>query len=165
MSEKAALEKFAVIQFCNAFNSQFKADLTYIERCDPPFPDVKCSLNGNSIFIEVAHLYGAGSDAKRLLGRQGTSYPRREEQETARLTPLHIRIGQDLSRILRQKSGKTYTAHPAWLLVRNANPLWDYSDFTSYVPNIEIPAKNPFLQIWLLCGLRAESKVIELSGA
>ena len=135
-----------------------------IERRDPPFPDIKCSLNGNSIFVEVAHLYGAGSDAKRLLGRKGKSYPSSEEQKIARLTPLHIRIGQDLSRILKQKSGKTYTADPAWLLVRNANLLWGYSDFKSYLSNIEIPAENPFLQIWLLCGPRAESKVIKLSG-
>ena len=164
MSEKAALEKFAVIEFCKAFNRQFKADLTYIERRDPPLPDIKCGLNGNIIFIEVAHLYGAGSDAKRLLGRKGKSYPSSEEQKIARLTPLHIRIGQDLSRILKQKSGKTYTADPAWLLVRNANLLWGYSDFKSYLSNIEIPAENPFLQIWLLCGPRAESKVIKLSG-
>ena len=162
MSEKTELEKYAVIEFCKAYREQRKRDLVYVGQYAPPIPDTKCTLDGKIIFIEVAHLYGAKSDAKKLLGRRGRSSPSAAEEVKARLTPLNVRIGGELSRILKKKSEKTYKGEPIWLLIRNANPLWDYSDFESYVSNMTILPKHPFQRIWLLCGRSAESGIIEL---
>ncbi len=165
MSEKTDLEKFAVIEFCKAYNRQRpEHHLHYIEHCQPPFPDTRCTLDGQDIYIEVAHVYGPPSDAKRLLGRQGHAYPGAAEQKQARLTPLSIRIGKALERALQCKCKKTYNTSLVWLLVRNANLLWTYSDFQSYLVDINIiPAKHPFQQVWLLCGRGADSGIIDLS--
>ena len=161
-AEKAALQKHAVIEFSKAYKDQSKGNLVYVGQCAPPIPDTKCTLNGRIIYIEVAHLYGPSSDARRLLGRTGRAYPSPAEQQRARLTPLVVRIGAELTRILNCKFTKTYTGEPRWLLIRNAHPLWNYYDFKSYLSTISIPPKTPFTQIWLLCGQTAESGIIQL---
>ena len=86
-SENAALEKHAVLEFSKAYKEQCKGNLVYIGQCAPPIPDTKCTLDGRIIYIEVAHLFGPSSDARRLLGRTGRSYPSAGEQEKARLNP------------------------------------------------------------------------------
>ena len=161
-SEKVALQKYAVIEFSKVYKKQCKGNLVYVGQCTPPIPDTKCTLEGRTIYIEVAHLYGAGSDAQRLLGRKGNAYPSAEKQKAARLNPLDVRIGDEFTRILNQKATKTYTGEPRWLLIRNANPLWNYYDFKSYLSNVTIPPKTPFEKIWLLCGPTAESGIIQL---
>ena len=161
-SEKIALQKHAVIEFSRAYNKRYKGNLVYQGQCAPPIPDTKCTLDGRTVYIEVAHLYGPSSDARRLLGRTGRSYPSASEQEHARLTPLGVRIGDEFTRILNQKFTKTYTGHPRWLLIRNAHPLWNYYDFKSYLSNMTIPPKTPFRKIWLLCGQTAASRIIQL---
>lgn len=123
MSEKTELEKHAVLEFCKAYKEQYGGIITYVGQCAPPLPDTRCNLDGKIIFIEVAHLYGKTSDAKKLLGRKGRSSPRPEEEKQARFTPLHIRIGNELAGILQQKFEKTYADDSVWLVVRNANPL------------------------------------------
>ena len=160
--EKAALQMHAVIEFSKAYNKRYKANLVYDGQCAPPIPDTKCALDGTTIYIEVAHLYGPSSDARRLLGRTGKAYPSAIEQQHARLTPLHVRIGDQFTRILNQKLKKTYKGEPRWLLIRNAHPLWNYDDFTSHLSDISIPSHSPFSQIWLLCGKTAECGIIQL---
>ena len=163
MSEKTDLEKYAVIEFCEAYNRQHPEHLSYVDPCQPPFPDTRCTMDGQDIYLEVAHLYGPPSDAKRLLGRQGHSYPGPEEQKRARLTPLSIRIGQEFLTVLQCKCEKTYNTDLVWLIIRNANPLWASSDFKSHLTNINMPPKHPFERIWLLCGRGAGSRIIDLS--
>ena len=163
MSEKTDLEKSAVIEFCKAYNKQYPGRLTYVEQCQPPFPDTRCTLSGQDIYIEVAHLYGPTSDAKRLLGREGHSYPSSADQKQVRLTPLNIRIGRKFLETLQDKCDKTYKTDLAWLLIRNANPLWTYSDFQSYLVDIKIPSRHPFQRMWLLCGRGEDSGIIDLS--
>ena len=165
MSQKADLEKFAATEFCKAYNQRHPGHhLTYVERCQPPLPDTRCTLADEDVYIEVAHVYGCPSDAKRLLGRQGHSYPGAAERQQARLTPLSSRIGDNLARVLQCKCKKTYSAASVWLLVRNANPLWTYSDFQSYLADTNItPRAHPFEQLWLLCGRGADSGIIDLS--
>ncbi len=165
MSEKSDLEKFGVIEFCEAYNRRHPGrHLEYKKCCQPPRPDTRCTLAGEDVYIEVAHVYGPPSDAKRLLGRRGHSYPSEEEQQQARLTPLSSRIGDSLARVLQSKCKKTYSTTPVWLLVRNANPLWTYADFQSYLADKSIIfGEHPFEQIWLLCGRGADSGIIELS--
>ena len=65
--------------------------------------------------------------------------------------------------MLQDKCKKTYSANVVWLLIRNANPLWAYSDFQSYLADINMPPKHPFERIWLLCGRGADSGIIDLS--
>ena len=125
MPEKSDLEKFAVIEFCDAYNRRHPGrHLTYVEGCRPPLPDTRCTLADQEVYIEVAHLYGYPSDAKRLLGRQGHSYPSAAEQQQARLTPLSVRIGDSLARVLQRKCERTYTTS-AWLLVRKRQSIVD----------------------------------------
>lgn len=165
MSEKVDLDKFAVTEFCEAYNRRHPGRrLTYVERCRPPLPDTRCTLADEDVYVEVSHIYGCPSDAKRLLGRQGHSYPSTAEQQEARLTPLSSRIGDNLARVLQCKCKKTYSTESVWLLVRNANPLWTYSDFQSYLADTSINlGEHPFEQLWLLCGRGAGSGIIDLS--
>ena len=168
MSEKTELERHAVIEFCKAYNKMFKGNIELVAQCDPPLPDTKCALDGKRIFIEVAHVYGPPSDAKRLLGKTGISYPSAEEQKRARMTPLDTRIGQALVRILKKKYKKKYaisSKESVWLLVRNANRLWGDSDLNIFCSDITIPSRTRFERIWLLCGPNAEDGLIELSIA
>ena len=162
MSEKAALEEHAVIEFCNAYNAQHSAHMAYAGRCQPPLPDTRCTLDGHDIYVEVAHLYGPPSDAKRLLGRQGRSYPSSEEEQHARLTPLSDRIGQELLTVLRCKCEKKYDGDCVWLLIQNANPLWECFDFESYLADINMPRKHLFRQVWLLCGRGTGRGIVNL---
>ena len=162
MSEKTDLERSAVVEFCKAYSAQYSERLTYVEHCQPPLPDTRCTLGNSEVFIEVAHLYGHSSDAKTLLGRQGRSAASAAEQQQARFTPLHIRIGEEFSAVLERKCRKKYNAETVWLLIRNANPLWAASDFQSHLANISVPPEHPFQRIWLLCGPEADSGMIEL---
>ena len=165
MSEKADLEKFAVIEFCEAYNRRHPGHhLTYVEGCLPPLPDTRCTLADEDVYIEVAHVYGYPTDAKRLFGRQGHSCQDVAEERQARLTPLSGRIGDSLAGVLQRKCKKTYSTASAWLLIRNANPLWTYSDFQSYLADTNITlGEHPFEQLWLLCGRGADSGIIDLS--
>ena len=163
-SEKCGLETGALNQFSDALAVMWgEARFAFHELRDPPEPDGLCSLDGQSLHVEVAHFYGTRSDTKQLLGRTGKSAPTPEEQLLSRLVPLDARLLTPLNCLLADKATKTYQTSRVWLLIRSAFPLWNFNDFQENKRNIAIPSQHPFEQIWLLCGPRASFGVLRLA--
>ena len=139
----------------------------FVELRQPPEPDALCAFNGSDLYIEVGHIYGAVSDAKRLLGREGHVSPTKEHEISARLTPLNARLLNPLNSLLKKKASKIYirknSETDVWLLIRSAFPLWNQSNFEEYREQIHIPDSHKFEQIWLLCGPRASFGLLRLA--
>lgn len=163
-NEKQNLEIAALNQFAEALAVIWgNARFVFHELRDPPEPDGLCTLDGQSLHVEVGHLYGTQSDAKQLLGRTGKSTPTPEELLLSCMVPLDARLLTSLNRLLEDKATKSYQTSRAWLLIRSAFPLWNRSDFEEHQKNIAIPPQHPFEQIWLLCGPRASFGVLRLA--
>jgi hypothetical protein len=163
VSEKKALERGAVANFIECFVNRFdRGLLEFVDHLPPPHPDTLCDLNGDPIYIEVAHIYGTRADAKLLLGRRGRSKPTAEEQFNSSLIPLDVRTLAPLNRVLAEKANKKYEGTPVWLLIRSGLPLWTEKDFADHREEIVVPINHPFDEIWLLCGPRALFGLIRL---
>lgn len=163
-AEKQNLERGAITEFTEALASLIQPrSLVFHELRNPPEPDGFCSLDGKPLHIEVGHLYGTESDAKRLLGRNGKSAPTEKQVLQSALIPLDRRLLAPLNHLLAVKATKTYETDCVWLLIRSAFPLWNVSDFTEYKADIAIPSEHPFEQIWLLCGPQSSFGVLRLA--
>ena len=164
--EKGALERAAVEQFAEIFSALVgRGHLRFHALLPPPQPDAHCFLSDADIYIEVAHIYGTDADARRILGRTGYAEPSHEEQLHSSLVPLNHRVISQLNMVLAQKSKKTYTSSPIWLVVRNAFPLWKDTDFQRHRNQIQVPASCPFSEIWLVCGPRVDFGLMRLDNA
>lgn len=151
MNEKEALEHGAVTQFCRFYADERLGQIEFCSLLNPPKPDTLCKKDGEDLFIEVGHIYGRESDAKKRLGRTGQSAPTEKEQYISRMVPLNYRVLTPLNNLLKSKSAKTYEGSPVWLLIRNGFPVFDKSDFLEHSDNIVVPENHPFEEIWLLC--------------
>jgi hypothetical protein len=166
IDEKTALEQAAVEQFAEVFTaSAGRGVLQLVTLLSPPNPDARCTLGGNDIFVEVAHIYGTQPDARLILGRTGYAAPSREEQLQSSLVPLNYRVISALNTVLAQKAQKTYASSPVWLVVRNGFPLWCDADFERNRHEISVPKSHPFAEIWLVCGPRSDFGLIRLDNA
>jgi hypothetical protein len=163
-AEKQGLERGAITAFSEALADLIPPiNLLFHELREPPEPDGFCSLLGEFLHIEVGHIYGTESDAKRLLGRTGQSAPTEKQVLHASLTPLDQRLLVPLNNLLADKATKNYKSDRVWLLVRSGFPLWSVRDFEEHRQNIVIPSAYPFEQIWLLCGPDASFGVLRLA--
>lgn len=163
-SEKQNLEIGALNQFSDALAVMWGSErFLFRELRDPPEPDGLCSLDGQSLHVEVGHFYGTQSDAKQLLGRTGKSRPTPEELLHSCMVPLDSKLLTSLNRLLEDKATKSYQTSRVWLLIRSAFPLWELRDFKEHQEDIAIPPQHPFEQIWLLCGPRASFGVLRLA--
>lgn len=163
-SEKHRLETGALNQFSEAFALEFgEGRFTFIELRSPREPDGFCALDGQTLHVEVGHVYGKESDAKRLLGRTGKSAATPEQQMLSAIVPLGARLLPPLNSLLANKATKTYQTSRVWLLIRSAFPLWSLEDFKEHQASIVIPPTHPFEQIWLLCGPRISFGVLRLA--
>lgn len=163
-SEKHDLETGALTQFSDALaNLLGEGRFAFHELRNPPEPDGFCSLDGQTLHVEVGHCYGTQSDAKQLLGHKGKSEAPSEEQLLSSLVPLDTRLLTPLNRLLANKATKTYQSQRVWLLIRCAFPLWSIDDFKAHQADITIPGTHPFEQIWLLCGPRSSFGVSRLA--
>ncbi len=163
-NEKQKLEISALNQFSVALVNLLGEDrFVFHELRDPPQPDGYCSFDGQPLHIEVGHVYGTRSDAKRLLRRTGRSAAAPAEIVDARMVSLDARLLRPLNYLLDSKAKKTYQASRVWLLIRSAFPLWNIDDFTEYQTEIRIPQSHSFEQIWLLCGPRVDFGVLRLA--
>jgi hypothetical protein len=163
-NEKQELEISALNQFSEALAALLGEErFVFHELRDPPQPDGYCSFDGQPLHVEVGHIYGTRSDAKRLLGRTGKSAAMPAEMMNARMVPLNARLLRPLNDLLDNKETKTYQGSRVWLLIRSAFPLWTINDFTEYQTEIRIPQSHRFEQIWLLCGPRVDFGVLRLA--
>ena len=162
--EKDGLESGALRQFSEALCSKRGAPRFFFKELrKPPEPDAYCEFDGEALYVEVGHVYGAVSDVKQLLGRTGSSAPTQEEKQASAMVPLDVRVLIPLNRLLAEKASKNYRAPRVWLLVRSAFPFWNLHDFQEHQSQILIPAEHPFEQIWLLCGAQASSGILRLA--
>lgn len=164
--EKDELERGAIMQFVASFNALVgRRTLAFAELLRPPWPDARCMYEGRAVFVEVAHVYGTGSDARLILGR--TRHPRTQgaERLQSALVPLSSRVLGPLNRVIRTKCSKTYEGSPIWLLLRSAFPLWTVDDFRRCRREIELPKAHPFAEVWLLCGPRVDFGLLRLDDA
>ncbi len=152
-SEKERLEKGALEKFAEGFTASIdRGELKFVNLQKPPEADGLCLLNGKSLSIEVAHVYGTSADVRYLLGRKGYSEPTKEEKFQSGLIPLNERIIGPMNIVLKQKANKEYLSSPVWLLIRVGIPILTVEEFLMYQEEIKIPDSHPFEEIWLMCG-------------
>jgi hypothetical protein len=162
--EKRGLEIGAISQFSDLFASEIGSDRFVFDRLlDPPMPDALCSLNGQPVYVEIAHSYGTEADARLLLGRKGKLAPTSEERRKSAMVPLDNRLLTPLNYVLARKAAKDYAVPRVWLLVRSAFPIWDVTDFMEYQAHIRVPNGHPFEQVWLLCGPRVSFGALQIA--
>lgn len=171
-SEKHGLEIGALNQFADALVPVLgEGRFTFDRLLKPPEPDALCSFDSQPLHVEVAHVYGTQSDAKKLLGRTGKSAPTQAQQMLSARVSLDGCLGTDgrllrlltpLNDLLSDKATKKYQTSRVWLLVRSASPLWNRVDFVENQACIAVPTEHPFEKIWLLCGPRASCGLLQL---
>lgn len=162
MNEKESLELHAVQLFVDLYNNKNGVGLKFIKLLMPPEADGLCELNGEELGIEVAHIYGAETDATRILGRKLRNALGEKELLANRLYPLDQKIPFALNQVLNNKASKLYNATRVWLIIRNGFPLWFKEDFEQYLERITLPKLHPFEQIWLICDSTGKSGLLKL---
>lgn len=164
MSEKKNLERGAVEEFSALFNERLqRGTLSFTEHLKPPYPDLRCKLNNNDIYIEIAHAYGTSVDVRKILRRDTPANPSQEEdlKNTIALN-MDDRIVEPLNETIRKHCSKDYVGDPCWLLVRIGNPLYDTTEFERFIDRIIIPSNNKFNEIWILCGPWKECGALQI---
>jgi len=162
--EHQKLEISALNQFSDALAALLgEGRFVFHELRDPPQPDGYCSIDGQPLHVEVGHIYGTRSDAKRLLRRTGKSAAMPAEIMNSGMMPLSARLLRPLNNLLADKATKTYQTSRVWLLIRSAFPLWTIDDFKEHQAVIRIPQPHHFEQIWLLCGPSVDFGVLRLA--
>jgi len=165
INERQGLELGAVTQLAAILSEREPLlNFKFEELLEPPMPDVRCSANGEDIFVEVTHSYGTDADARLALGRTGKAAPTDRERIESSCIPLQYRFLTPLNERLKAKAKKIYFATPVWLLIRNALPIWNETEFRELSCHITVPEKHPFQRIILLCGPRERFGIIDLIG-
>lgn len=159
--EKIALERQAARVFLRCYGELTQQKHGPIEHNLPQAPDISTTLAGQNLDIEIAHLYGSEAEAMLVLGRELKPETRAELQALVHLDPGH-RLLQALSHILLAKAGKRYQSKRVWLVIRNANPLWQRAEVLAQLPQLPMPPQHPFEQIWLVADMAGLSGLVAL---
>lgn len=159
--EKIRLEHEAARIFMRLYQQRFGEKMQHIWHNQPAKPDVSCYLNQTRLDLEIAHLYGSEVEAMAILGRVLTPQTHEELQQLMQL-PADVRMMTALHRIIRQKADKTYDSQRVWLVIRNANPLWNCWDIARVHADLEIPQHHPFEQIWMIGDWTGQSGILPL---
>lgn len=157
--EKRHLERQAAKLFLHAYGQLTGQRPGQITHNDPIQPDISTHLAGTELDLEIAHLYGSAAEAMLLLGRDlqpSTS----KALDALQLADPDQRLLQALQRILQAKAGKVYQSQRVWLVIRNANPLWQRQDFLNHLPSLRLPQQHPFEQIWVVADMHALSGLV-----
>ncbi len=164
VQEKIDLEHDAAKLFMRHFENRTGQPIRHIWHNQPTKPDVSCQLNDQRLDLEIAHLYGSEEEAMLILGRELTEITRQALQEQQRV-PVNDRLLKALNRILSKKAEKTYQTKRVWLVIRNAHPAWSTKDILNLLPKIEVPAKHPFEQIWIVGDMEGITGIVPLFPA
>ena len=162
-SIKRQLERDAAKHFLRLYEQAYGVSMRDIWHNEPSKPDISCHLEGRPLDLEIAHLYASKSEAKILsnelieeIGNSNESLdPSEKELELIHYLSDLVEMDSQkclstaLVRLLRSKAKKHYDSPRAWLVIRNASPLWQADDFKRCIAHFHMP-ENPFEQIWLL---------------
>jgi len=161
--EKIQLEHEAARLFMRQYEERFHCQMRHIWHNRPAKPDVSCYLNGERLDLEIAHLYGSELEAMQILGRslhQDTQHALQQLQTM----PAVERLIAGLNRIIWQKSRKFYQSERVWLVIRNANPLWQAADFLTHRQLLQLPRHHVFEQIWLVADFQGKTGILRLDA-
>lgn len=156
-----ALERAAFDRFVSLYMNDVNVKIKFLRVGTPPEPDIVCLKGGFEIGIEIAHLFRSERDARRLLDRPTEKDIHRNERIREAKVPLSVALPARLNLLLSDKASKDYS-FSTWLVIRNANPLWQKEDFQLYRDRINIPDKHPFVEIWLVCDQKGYSGILRL---
>jgi hypothetical protein len=163
LTEKEKLELAAAHHFIGMYNASHKRPITFVSQARPPRADVCCRRSGKKFGMEIAHIYGSETDAKRLFQHNLRNPISQRELLEDSLIPRNEKIINELNRILHKKSRNgRYADSRVWLVIRNAYPLWQKDDFLRHRKNIDLPDRHPFERIWLVCDASGESGLLKL---
>ena len=140
--EKHALEKAAISWFIQQYNAA--RNKNYYLLCQQERPDaLLANPDGQTIGLEIAHLFYDYQEAKLLLGR---SEPVLHGVETLRR--LICRLNQLI--VKKHEVGSAYCwENPLLLLIRCASPVFTAEDFTDVHDYLEVP-RGVYDEIWML---------------
>jgi hypothetical protein len=160
--EKIQLERQATRLFIGCFASSYKKNILYQQHNLPIKPDVSCTLEGQPLDLEIAHLYGSEQEAMQVLGRELSTTTRKELRALANSNDTSDRLLNALNHILAKKSQKHYDSKRVWLVIRNAHPAWDVSEIKAVQNKIALPKKHPFEQIWVIGDFKGITGVLRI---
>lgn len=160
--EKIELEHQAAKIFMHWYEKNTGEPIRHIWHNQPIKPDVSCQFEGERLDIEIAHLYGSEQEAMKFLGRELSDQTRLELQKLELETDPHDRLLNALNRILNNKSFKHYKTERVWLVIRNAHPAWYSDDIKLLQYQINVPARHPFEQIWIVGDFEGRSGIVKL---
>lgn len=155
LAEKVRLEHEAARLFMRLYQRRFGVSMRHIWHNEPAKPDVSCYLEQQRLDLEIAHLYGSEAEAMLLLGRE-LSPQTRDALAALQQVPVQERMLAALDRLIRQKAHKSYDSERVWLVIRNTHPVWLAEHLQPFRQTIELPAAQPFEQIWLVIDYRGE---------
>lgn len=159
--EKVDLEHQAARVFMRAWERKHDVPLRHIWHNKPNKPDVSCHLNGERLDLEIAHLYGSEVEAMAILGRELSATTHQALLDLMQ-EDVHLRLLHALNRILFVKAQKHYKTRRVWLVIRNANPLWQNDDMLALRHHFTVPEDHPFEQIWMVTNLSNNSDILQL---
>gem|GEM_PF-217375 len=169
-SEKRRLEHEAARRFMRAYEKQMRQSIRHIWHNDPAKPDVSCYLQSKKLDLEIAHLYASEQEARiasgDVAGTRHHEHYHGEEHLWAYMYALSChdwqrKLKESLTAVLASKARKHYNSDRCWLVIRNASPLWQFTDFRQILPHIVLP-QTPFEQIWIVPDFPGEQPVLRL---
>lgn len=159
--EKIKLEHDAARIFMRAYEQRFHVKMRHIWHNEPARPDVSCYYDEQRLDLEIAHLYGSEAEAMHILGRDLSTQTQQELQALQRI-PAEQRMLSALNRIICNKAAKQYDSQRVWLVIRNANPLWQRENMLSHCDKMQMPTEHPFEQIWVVGDMQGISGILPL---
>jgi hypothetical protein len=160
--EKRQLEHQAAKLFMRCYERASGLEIRHIQHNQPSKPDVSCSLNGEPLDLEIAHLYGSEQEAMQILNRELSTKTRDALREQEQLSDVNHRLLTALNRILKNKATKSYQSPRVWLIIRNAHPAWHAKDIERLRDHIHVSKPHPFEQIWVVADIDAQSGLVKL---
>jgi hypothetical protein len=146
LDEKWLLEQAAAEHFVAALNNMYTTSYGVIEHSDRPDIVIKDLISGDTIGIEVTHLFYNGDEAKELLGKSDENNHRPDN--VIILTELIEKLNNLLEQKAKKARGYKHT-HKLSLLVRVASPVFGTDDFDRFKHYIRVPVSE-YRHIWLL---------------
>lgn len=159
--EKIKLEHDAARIFMRLYELRYQIKMRHIWHNEPSRPDVSCYYDEQRLDLEIAHLYGSEVEAMHILGRALSTQTHRELVALQRI-PAEQRMLAALNRIICNKAEKQYDSQRVWLVIRNANPLWQREDMLQHCAKMHMPAQHPFEQIWVVGDMQGVSGILPL---
>lgn len=140
--EKLRLEEDAIDLFVNISRTDRGINYSIVAKQESP-DFILADEFGNTIGVEVTHIFYDSEEAKMLFGRS--------DKKTHELEKLENFI-DELNTALKKKGekGNNYDFdYPLSLLIKNASPFWGLRDIEHSLDKLQVPM-GIYREIWLL---------------